>query len=196
MELSLNDFTRFAVANSNNKIQTLSGIKVGQSADYAPEKDYYKYLRKGITDFEAGKINLSQLQTINLKLSDKRKVSGYQAPLNAFTTWRGQFSGQGIVVEKKKWSSGGLTVKVNPTICIDDDGVKNYIYLNFKKEQISQDRANVMATIMNEVYHRNSDRSYVMNVREQNLLTATNTSNHLLRINMEAAALQAVWSQV
>ena len=196
MEISLNEFTRFAVANSNNKVQTLTHIKSSQNSVYAPEKDYYKYLREGVINYEDGSLSLADFQVLNIGLSDSRKTTGYQAPLNGYTTWRGQFSGQGLSVVKKRWSNGSLVVKVNPTICIEDGGLKNHIIVNFKKEPFSQDRVNVMTTVMNEVYNNNSDRSYILNVRDQNLLTVTPSATHSLRVVMEAAALQAIWPQV
>lgn len=196
MKMSVKEFAQFAVANGNNKIPTLTDIKASQPLPYRPERDYYKYLREGIQSYEAGNITLHQLQTLNLGLSDQRKVTGYQAPQNAYTTWRGQFVGIGAEVVKRTWSHRVLDVVVNPTVCIQDNGIKNHIFVNFKKEPVSVDTANVITTIMNEVYNSSNDRSFVLNARSNVMLTANTAQNHLLRVQMEAAAITAIWNQI
>lgn len=105
--VSMTTFLDLAVATGSGRISELRQAKKRYAQDYAPAKDYYKFLREAIEEcFEQG-WSAKSLKATLATLPDSRKLEAFEECRQGLTKWVGRKEITALPKSRARWSSGG-----------------------------------------------------------------------------------------
>lgn len=194
--VSLTTFLDFTAASGSARVTQLRQAKRGYQQEYSPARDYYKFLREAIEEcFEEGWSSKSLKCKLD-ELPDSRKADAFEACRKGLTKWVGRKQITSQEKARANWSSGGLTVRINPELRLDVAGDSHLIKLYFKGEKISKQRVDVALHLLRGKAGKGTTAG-ILDVRRSKLYVPTVTKpgmNALLKA--EAAAFTSLWEEL
>lgn len=141
--ISLTDFVDFVIKTGPAKLTKVKQL-VGRG-DYDPRFDFWKGLRDGIQDSHQGR---RSLDTILPGLTDPKKVRRYTEAIRCYKKYLNRNEPTWFRPPSATWSYGGLDVRVNPELGLQQGGIKYAVKLYFKDEKPTKPRLKVVFELM------------------------------------------------
>lgn len=194
--VSMTTFLDFTAATGSGRISELRQAKKRYAQDYSPAKDYYKFLREAIEEcFEQG-WSAKSLKAALGALPDSRKAEAFEECRQGLTRWAGRKRIKTLPKPRARWSSGGLTVRVNPELHLDIGGSPHLIKLYFKGEKISKQRVDVALHLLNSKAGKGTTAG-VLDLRRSKLYLPTVAKPGMAALlKAEAAAFTSLWEEL
>ncbi len=194
--VSLTTFLDFTAATGSARVSQLRRAKKGYGQDYSPAKDYYKFLREAIEEtFEEG-WSAKSLKALLSQLPDSRKAEAFEDCRKGLTRWVGKKQITSLPRGRVSWSSGGLTVRVNPELHLDIAGKPHAIKLYFKGEKISKQRVDVALHLLKTKAPK-GDTAGILDLRRGKLYVPTVAKPGMpALLKAEAAAFTSLWEEL
>jgi hypothetical protein len=194
--VSLTTFLDFTAASGSARVTQLRQAKKRYEQDYAPAKDYYKYLREAIEEnFEEG-WDARRLKAKLALLPDTRKAEAFEECRTGLVKWAGR---KEIVAEPKSrasWKSGALTVRINPELRLKIAGKPHLVKLYFKGEKISKQRVDVALYLLKSKAAKGTNAG-ILDLRRAKLYVPTVTKPGMAALlKAEAAAFSSLWEEL
>jgi hypothetical protein len=194
--VSLTTFLDFTAATGSGRISELRQAKKRYAQDYSPAKDYYKFLREAIEEcFEQG-WSAGALKATLSTLPDSRKAEAFEECCQGLTKWVGRKSVTALPKSRARWSSGGLTVRINPELYLNIAGKPHLVKLYFKAEKISKQRVDVALHLLNNRAAKGTTAG-ILDLRRSKLYVPTVVKPGMAALlNAEAAAFTSLWEEI
>jgi hypothetical protein len=194
--VSMTTFLDFTTATGSARVSQLRRAKKGYAQDYSPARDYYKFLREAIEEtFEEGWSSKS-LKSLLSELPDSRKAEAFEECRKGLTKWVG--NKQIICLPRKRvtWSSGSLTVRINPELRLSIAEQPHAIKLYFKGEKISKQRVDVALHLL-EAKAVKGDTPGILDLRRGKFYVPTVAKAGMSALlKAEAAAFTSLWEEL
>jgi hypothetical protein len=143
LTISLTDFVDFVIKTGPAKLTKVK--QVVARGDYDPRFDFWKPLRECIQDFHQGK---STLDSVLPGLTDAKKIGRYPEALKCYKKYVSKKHPKWFKPPSAMWSYGGLEVRVNPELGLEQDGARYAVKLYFKDEKPTKTRLKVVFELM------------------------------------------------
>lgn len=194
--VSMTTFLDFTAATGSGRISELRQAKKRYAQDYAPAKDYYKFLREAIEEcFEQG-WRAKSLKATLATLPDSRKVEAFEECRQGLPKWVGRKEITALPKSRARWSSGGLTVRINPELHLNIGGAPHLIKLYFKGEKISKQRVDVALHLLNSKAAKGTTAG-ILDLRRSKLYVPTVAKPGMAALlKAEAAAFTSLWEEI
>lgn len=192
-EISLTDFVDFVIKAGSPKL-----TKVRQLVNrpgYSPALDFWKPLREHFPEVHGGKVTLDSI----LERVDAKKRKRYESAIIGYKPFLRKHSAAPYFgPPSEKWTSSGLTVRVNPELGLLIGEERYVIKLYFKDEEPTRHRLDAVLELMRISLTKGSFldiKVAVLDVANGKLITARKENpdfQHLLA--GEAASFVAMWA--
>lgn len=194
--VSMTTFLDFTAATGSGRISELRQAKKRYAQDYSPAKDYYKFLREAVEEcFEQG-WSAKSLKTTLSTLPDSRKAEAFEECRQGLTKWVGRKAVTALPKSRARWSSGGLTVRINPELHLDIAGKHHLVKLYFKGEKISKQRVDVALHLLNSKAAKGATAG-ILDLRRSKLYVPTVVKPGMAALlKAEAAAFSSLWEEI
>lgn len=199
-QLSLSDFLDFVSKAGPSKLTKVRRLK--RRPPYRPTFDYYRPLREAIINSlrsGADRRKLDQdLNTALLAIEDDRVQSELSVVADAYRAWVGRKHLRWFTPPRAIWTSGDVSISVNPDIAFTLDGQPYVIKLWFRDIPLEKRSLDVVFRLMREALGDLSpeDTTFgVLDVRRGRLFTPTvDVPSASAQLQSEVAYLSAAWS--
>jgi hypothetical protein len=194
--VSMTTFLDFTAATGSGRIAELRQAKKRYEQDYSPAKDYYKFLREAVEEcFEQG-WSARSLKSTLATLPDSRKAEAFEECRQGLTKWVGRKEVTAHPKPRAQWSSGGLTVRINPELHLDITGKSHLIKLYFKGEKLSKQRVDVALHLLNSKAPKGTTAG-ILDLRRSKLYVPTVVKPGMAALlKAEAAAFKSLWEEL
>jgi hypothetical protein len=194
--VSMTTFLDFTAATGSARISELRQAKKRYAQDYSPAKDYYKFLREAIEDCFAQGWSAKSLKASLSTLPDSRKAEAFDECREGLTRWVGRKAITPLPKSRARWSSSGLTVRINPELHLDIAGKPHLIKLYFKGEKISKQRVDVALHLLNSKAAKGTTAG-ILDLRRSKLYVPTVAKPGMASLlKAEAAAFTSLWEEL
>lgn len=194
-EISLTDFVDFVIKAGSPKLTKVREIV--NRGEYSPAFDFWKAAREHIADVHRGKIKLGEIDPA----LDPKKRHRYEAAIRGYSKFMGK-AGETRYFEppSERWTSSGLTVRVNPELGLFMDGRRYLVKLYFKDEEPTKHRLNAVLELMRITLKKKPFDDVtvaVLDVANNKLIPQTREDPgfHIL-LAAEAQAFMAMWTSL
>jgi hypothetical protein len=167
--ISLTDFIAFINKQGVKKLQQIEQMALRDK--YEPQKDFYRKCRLKIIEFaKSGSFNPSN-DAIKEFLSsvNPNRVKHYYSLLKGYKKLLSNKQVEWVEPPVGMWTANELSVKLNPEIGLTIDKKHTAIKLYLKDEKLTQESANIILTIMDDVFSRDGFKSAILDVRRGKL---------------------------
>jgi hypothetical protein len=194
--VSLTTFLDFTAASGSARVTQLRQAKKRYEQDYAPARDYYKYLREAIEEcFEEG-WDAKRLKAKLSLLPDTRKAEKFEECRRGLTKWAGRKELTAMPKSRASWKTGALTVRINPELNLGIGGKPHLIKLYFKGEKISKQRVDVALHLLKSKTAKGTTAG-ILDLRRSKLYVPTVTKPGMAALlKAEAAAFSSLWEEI
>jgi hypothetical protein len=197
--VSLTTFVDFVIASGTPRLTVVRNARRLYAANYQPPFDYYKQLREAIIAAHSDQNPVATLQRFLDQLDNDKKREKYRSCVNAHAKWIGKKTLTWIGCSMRKWSSGGLTVKVNPELGLCINGVDHVIKLYFKQDPLSKLRVDTILHLLGTTLPAKQAKALpgILDVPNGKLITPTITHEGIgALLKGEAAAFTNMWEDL
>src|ERR1700742_2861175 len=194
--VSMTTFLDFTAATGSARVTQLRQAKKRYAQDYAPARDYYKFLREAIEDcFDNGWSSKSLKDTL-ATLPDSRKAEAFEECRQGLSRWVGRKHIVALPKLTARWTANELTVRINPELHLEIDGSPYLIKLYFKGEKISKQRVDVALHLLKSRTAKGTTAG-ILDLRRSKLYVPTVTKPGMgALVKAEAAAFASLWDEV
>lgn len=198
IDITFTTFVNFVAAEYTTKLSTVRDAKARYGQEYSPATDYWKGAREAICDaLESG--DLARLETA-LHRVDARKVDNYRSAMAGCATWAQRQAPDWIGRPvPREWSSGRLTVKVNPEAAVMIDGTPHVIKLYLRlDDKLTKRRLQVALHLLEKLYGQGDTKVAVLDVRRSKLIPAPATPVRDIDAFLlgEASMFTTLWTEL
>jgi hypothetical protein len=197
--ISLTDFVDFVTRTGNPRLTKVRQVR-GRGA-YHPAFDFWRGLRQAIVSFhKKGGKDLAILDRAVKTATDPRKRALFPVAVENYKRFIEKKRIQWFDPPKESWQVGGLVVRINPELGLRFDGQSYVIKLNFREEELTKQKIEVILLLMEEAlreYCVNGERFAILDVRNGNFITAGEPNPRLVHLlNSEAGAFMSMWDSL
>lgn len=194
--VSLTTFLDFTAASGSARVTQLRQAKKRYEQEYAPARDYYKFLREAIEEcFEQG-WSAKHLKATLAALPDSRKAEKFEECRQGLTKWAGRKELVALPKSRARWHSEGLTVRINPELHLNIAGKPHLIKLYFKGEKISKQRVDVALHLLKSKAGKGTTAG-ILDLRRARLYVPTVAKPGMAALlKAEAAAFNSLWESI
>ena len=195
IDISLTDFVDFTTKNGKPRLTLVKEIR--NRGKYDPKHDFWRTVREGIIEFHrTGDGNKADLDVLGTGQTHKPKKTAYPIVIKAYQKFLGRKSIEWFEPDRANWSSNGLTVRVNPELGLEINGVSHLIKLYFKDEGLTKRKVDMILHLMDVSLGERPEgtKLALLDVRNAKLYADDMPDpdlQHLL--SGEAAAFAAMW---
>lgn len=194
--VSLTTFLDFTAASGSARVTQLRQSKRRYAQEYAPARDYYKFLREAIEECFAEGWSAQALRTQLRALPDSRKAENFEECRKGLTKWVGRKELGPLPKSRASWTSEGVTVNINPELHLTVSGSPHMIKLYFKGEKISKQRVDVALHLLKSKVPSGTTAG-ILDVRRARLYVPTVTKPGMSALlAAEAAAFGSLWESL
>jgi len=150
-KITLTNFLDFTAATGTGRLTQVRKAKAQDGVPYNPATDYWRRLREQIREeFERGWAGAESLRRVGVSSSDPKKQERYGECVKGLARWtRGKTFGRsrhrtGI------WTSGDLTVSINPELTLEIDGQVTAVKLYFRGDPLAKPRVNTLLYLLDK----------------------------------------------
>ncbi len=141
-------FVDFVQAGGTARISSVRKAKEMYETPYQPPFDFYKQLRERIGTMQEKGEPASVLDVFVAGVTNERKDQKYQDCVAAYKKWFGRKKIKWIGTLSENWTSGDLTVRVNPELGLSINGTNYIIKLYFKQQPAAKTKLDVMLHLL------------------------------------------------
>lgn len=194
--VSLTDFVDFVAKSGRPKLTVVKQIK--RRTEYDPKEDFWRRLREAIVEFHrTGQTDKNRLDGVLNGLTHKPKVTAYPTVLSAYKRFLGRKDISWFLPAREAWTSGGLTVNVNPELGLEINGERHLIKLYFKRDKMAKAKADLILLLMKEALKKQpkGTKFALLDVRENKLFAAASPPSDLRPLlEGEAVNFTTIWN--
>lgn len=191
-------FLDFVLTNGTPRLTVVRKAKSEYGREYHRARDFYKPLRDAIIDMHRNQKSKESLDLI-LNLNDQRKIGPYRERIVSYQRWCGRKRFEWIGSQRKLWSYGDLSIRVNPELVMYINGSAFVIKLYFKADTPSKLRLYTTFQLLTQTFTEEIGESTpaIFDVRRGKLFEATQEVPDIEALLIgEAVAFQAMWEQI
>lgn len=198
-EISLTDFVDFVISSGTPKLSKVRQIKT--RGDYQPAFDFWKQLREGISAFHVSRsANKGDLDRIGASLTDTKKVTRYSEGIRAYKSFLGRKQIDWFEPPSGRWGPRELTIRVNPELGLNINGVPNIVKLYFKSEPLSRRRTDTVILLLHAALSRQArpgTHYAILDVPRAKLYEDASPDLSLLPLlSGEATSFITIWNRI
>lgn len=164
--------------------------------DYSVATDYYKRIRDAIVEFHKSGASVGDVA----RAASENKQENYEAIWQGHRRWVGRKRLSWFEPPATVWTSGTLTVSVNPELGLVVNDVPHLVKLYFKADTLTKNRIDLITHLMNIRLARSAPAHCVMgvlDVRNYKLIAPTVPVPGLTaQLEAEAAYWNVLWPNV
>lgn len=198
--ISLTSFVDFVSKSGTPKLTAVKKTRKQMSEGYGPEKDFYKRFRESVIEMHRKSGSISTVTSILPGLTNSKKMKAYPRLVEGYRKWSGRKGAEWFEPVSAIWSSGGLTVRVNPELGLVVKGTPHLIKLYFKEAKLTKNRIDIITHLMAVACAAQAPNPCVMgvlDVRRSKLITPTVPIDGLgIMLDSEAAYWITAWNQL
>ena len=204
-EISLTDFVDFVTKSGAPRLTKVRDVK-SRPDEYDPATDFWKPLREGIVQFhKTGSENekkkkKKELDRILETVADSKKAARYAECVAGYKKFLGKKKHVWLAPSKAPWIGAGLTVRVNPEVGLELDGVRHILKLHFKADKLTKIRTSCVLLLMAQALGpmvAPGTQFGVVDVPRGKLYAAEQPDDSLLPLLIgESAAFASMWDQL
>ncbi len=151
VKVSLTEFVDFVTRTGSQKVTVVREAKRRHATEYDPRTDFYKPFREGVAGMHLNGRPKQALDSLLSGLRDAKKQTAYPELVRGYK----KFLGRKVVVPfappRADWTHAGLSVRVNPELGLELDGVRFVIKMYLKDEKLTRPKVGVVTYLMEEV---------------------------------------------
>lgn len=195
--ISMTTFIDFVVATPGSKVGEVRKARKLYESDYHPMRDSYGELREAFFTMHREGRPTSSLGAVLAGASDRMRPH-WEACIDGYARWVGHKKMVLLPTPKPvKWTSGDLSVRVNPELAVSVNGEPHLIKLYLKAEKISKVRINSMLHLLQQTFPTTTRGTVgILDVRRGKLFTPPVPATIGPLLHGEAAAFVEIWRQL
>lgn len=188
----MKEFSSIATTSGTQKISKIKKEK--NKGPYHPAQDFYKIIRESIIDALKKDLGIEHILKTADEYDNEKRKPAYKLIAKNYKKWMGKKEVSWINPPRGKYEFSSSTIILNPELGFNyDDDVTRVIKLYFAEEKVSQNRANYMIYLMNEVLPKKHSY-HVLDIRRKRLFNATNNHDTMfISINSEITGIESAW---
>lgn len=198
IKISLTDFIDFVSKVGSSKFSIVKTIH--SRGAYQPAFDFWRPLRDGIIDFHKFDKEKSELDRILIDLTDKKKINRYPALVESYKSFLGKRNIEWFEPPFKEWETNDLSIKLNPELGLDINGILYVVKLYFKTDPLSQMKADLILLLMNTKLKKGDFKEVtfaVLDVERKKMFEKTKLDKiHLSLLEGEALNFINIWNSM
>lgn len=191
-------FVDFVLKSGSPKVTVVRNFK--ERGEYDPAGDFYKKLREAIVSLHESNGKAGTLDKVLLSLTDDKKQAAYPPLVAGHKRFIGTKQFEWLAPPTAAWTSGAITVNVNPELGLTLNGETQVLKLYFKEQPLHKRRAEVIAHLMNRTLSAKSpaDTSFgVLDVRLSKVIAPpTPIKGHDALLAGEAASFATIYASL
>lgn len=194
--VSLTDFVDFVAKSGRPKQTIVKQIK--RRTEYDPKEDFWRRLRVAIIEFHrTGQTDKTKLDEVLKGLTHQPKITSYPMVLRGYKSFLGRKAFTWFSPPRDAWTSGGLTVNVNPELGLDINGERHLVKLYFKRDKMAKNKADLILHLMKKALPKQpkGTKFALLDVRENKLFSHAAPSSDLNPLlEGEAVNFTTIWN--
>jgi hypothetical protein len=191
-------FIDFCAAEWGTKVSVIKQAKNRFGQEYDPATDYWKRMREGLVDVISQGGRPADVDAVVTSVSST-KVVNYRAVAKGAATWLRSARPTWVGAPKAvNWTSGSLTVKVNPELLVDIGGQRHVIKLYLRAgDKLTKRRVDSTLHLLELTHGRRGARVGILDMRRHNLIAPTRLIPGIdALLAGEAAAFAQMWDLI
>ncbi len=198
VKISLTDFVDYVSKVGGTKF---TKVKTIYNRDpYERAFDFWLPLREAIIDLHRNDQNKKELDKVLLNLTDRKKINTYPGLVKQYKSWLGRKQIEWFDPPYKIWNHGDLSVKLNPELGLDINGILYVIKLHFKAESLSQQKADLILLLLNKELKKRAYKDVnfaILDIRKKKLFGSTKLGDqHIALLEAEANSFVSIWNSI
>lgn len=196
--ISMTTFVDFVQAGGTARLSAIRKAKDLYQEEYQPPFDFYKQLRERIVEMHKRGEPSSVLDQFLARLTNARKDQRYQDCVTAYKKWLGRKRVEWTGTVSDTWTSGELSVRVNPELGLAVNDRRYAIKLYFKQQPAAKAKLDVMLHLMQTGLQLKAGTiPAILDVPRGRLVEPTSVKTGLdALLAGEAAAFSTIWRAV
>lgn len=198
IELSLTDFVDLVSRTSTEKASKIREIK--KRGPYSPKQDFYRQVRKGIVRCHKEQLGRGGLAQAVGPINDRRKRLHFRAVMDGHKKYWGRKTLSPIPVYKTEYQKNGVSIRVNPELAWEHNGVRHIVKLYFKSTPLAKRRVDLISHLMEVSLQPLLTSGHIMAIHDtQNSKLITPTvpiAGMTAMIDAEIAYIAALWPTI
>ena len=196
MNVTMTPFIDFCSAEWGTKVSVIKAAKNRFGQEYDPAADYWKRMRDGFVETLRTGGTASDLQQMLASVRDPKKLVNYRASVAGAKKWMRTTKPVWISSPKPvEWTSGSLTVRVNPELAVELRSRRHVIKLYLRAgSQLTKRRVDSTLHLLELTHGTEGTTVGILDVRRSRLITPTRLIPGMdALLAGEAAAFQQMW---
>ena len=148
IKVTLSEFIDFVTKCGSPKLTAVRTAKQNHSTKYDPKTDFYKPFRECVSSMHIRQQPKIDLDALLLDLLDPKKATNYSELVKGFCKFVKGRDLQWSAPPRAEWTSGNLTVSVNPELALSLDGKPHVIKMYLKSEKLTKFNVAVINHLM------------------------------------------------
>jgi hypothetical protein len=197
--ISLTDFVDFVISSGTPKLTKVGNIK--NRREYQPAFDFWKPLRDGIVAFHRARSqNRRDLDRITSGVTDQKKSVRYPECIRAYKRFLGRKRVSWFAPPTGRWGPQDLTIRINPELGLNINGIPHVIKLYFKAEPLSRRRVEIVLLLLQAALQgqvRRGTHYAILDVPRARLFEDPHPNASLLPLLQgEASSFLTIWNNI
>jgi len=198
-EISLTDFVDFVISSGTPKLSKVRQIK--ERGEYKPAFDFWKPIREGVVSFHRSRSqDRRDLDRILTPIDDPNKLGKYPDCIRGYRRFLGRKRITWFNPPSGRWGPRNLTIRVNPELGLNINGVPHIVKLYFKKDPLSRRRVDIIILLLHAALGRTARQGThyaILDVPRGRLFEDDAPSTSLLPLlRGEAMSFVTMWESI
>ena len=138
IKVTLTEFIDFVTKCGSPKLTAVRTAKQNHTTKYDPKTDFYKSFRECVARMHIRQQPKVDLDALLADLQDSKKSANYPELVKGFCKFVKGRNLQWSAPPRAEWTSGGLSVSVNPELALSIDGKPHVIKMYLKTEKLTK----------------------------------------------------------
>jgi len=148
VKVSLTEFIDFVTTSGSPKLTAARTAKKNHNTKYDPKTDFYKPFRECVASMHIRQQPDVDLNALLADLQDTKKASNYPELVKGFCKFVKGRTLQWSAPPRAEWTSGDLTVTINPELAIILDGQPHVIKMYLKTAKLTKFNVTIVNHLM------------------------------------------------
>ncbi len=197
-QITLSDAVDVITRAGSPKATKVSQIK--NRPPYHPAIDYYRPLRSALVAIHTKGRDRRAMDAILPTITDAKKLSNYHSAIEGYKKWWGRKDISWFEPPRAEYTSGDVTVLVNPELGLEFNGVRYIIKLYLKDEKLEKlriDPALVLMELALRAKAQPQDVIALLDVRKSKLhLLGVDVARTKPMVDAELGYISTLWPSV
>lgn len=198
-EISLTDFVDFVTTSGTPRLTKVRQLR--KRGEYSPLRDFWRDLRMGLVDIHRrGEEDVKAALEGLVDEAPEAKKEHYAAAVRGYRRFLGRKSVHWFEPPKVDWVEGELSIRVNPELGLELDGVPTVVKVHFKSRKLGKRRVETILLLMEDALREQCNRGErfaVLDISEGKLFTSERPRWGLRPFLIgEARAMGTMWDEL